>query len=36
MVGLGLAVLVFGLATTGRWARATSTRVAAELTPANA
>jgi hypothetical protein len=40
MVGLGLAVLVFGLATTGRWARGTSNRVSAELdadlAPANA
>ena len=36
MVGLGLAVLVFGLVTTGRWARATSSRVAAELVPAHA
>ena len=36
MVGLGLAVLVFGLITTGRWARATSSRVAAELVPAHA
>jgi hypothetical protein len=40
MVGLGAAVLFFGLATTGRWARGTSHRVAAELesdlAPANA
>jgi EmrB/QacA subfamily drug resistance transporter len=40
MVGLGVAVLVFGLATTGRWARGTSHRVSAELeadlAPANA
>jgi hypothetical protein len=40
MVGLGLAVLVFGLITTGRWARSTSSRVSAELesdlAPANA
>lgn len=31
MVGLGAAVLVLGLATTGRWARGTSSRVSEEL-----
>jgi EmrB/QacA subfamily drug resistance transporter len=36
MVGLGVAVFVLGLASTGRWARATSSRVAKELAPANA
>jgi hypothetical protein len=31
MFGCGLAVVVLALVTTGRWARATSSRTAAEL-----
>jgi hypothetical protein len=33
MVGLGVAVFVLGVVTTGRWARGTSSRIAAELEP---
>jgi MFS family permease len=36
IVGLGVAVLVLGLVTTGRWARSTTERVAAHIDPPRA